>query len=268
MNERFAARIAEAYSRHSEKYASILEPMLRPMADEVVTLANLRGGELVLDLATGIGLIARTAAQFTAAVIGIDMSLGILGRARTLSAGQIPFVAGDAHGLPFKDACFDLVTCGISLSHFSEVAVALGEVLRVLRPGGRFITSAWGSEGESPAKEVAIEIRKKYLEDLELAYGGTFSEDVWADTEQGCQTLRQVGFAGVQVGTQYLSGVHRNAAVATEAALAWPVTRYRMARLDPATQRRLEEETAAAISQVTDLRWRSEMHYYQAVRPE
>lgn len=268
MSEGFAARIAEAYSRHSEKYASILEPMLRPMAEEMVGLANLRGGERVLDLATGTGLIARTAAQFTAAVIGIDISLGILGRARTLSAGQIPLVAGDAQGLPFKDACFDLVTCGVSLSHLSEVAIALGEVLRVLRPGGHFITSAWGSEGESPAKEAAIEIRKKYLEDLELTYGGKFSEDVWADTEQGCQILRRAGFTGVQVATRQLAGLHRDAAVAAEAALAWPLTRYRIARLDPATQRRLEEETAAAISQVTDLRWRSEMHYYQAARPE
>ncbi len=50
MNGQFTARIAEAYGRHSQKYASILEPILRPMANEIVGLGRLKGGELVLAL--------------------------------------------------------------------------------------------------------------------------------------------------------------------------------------------------------------------------
>ena len=133
MNEKFTARIAEAYGQHSQTYASVLEPNLGPMADEIVGLAKLSGGEQVLDIATGTGLIARKMAQFTDSVIGIDISLGVLAIAQSLSAGEIPFVTGDAHRMPFKDRCFDLVTCGLSLSHFSDASAALGEVHRVLR---------------------------------------------------------------------------------------------------------------------------------------
>lgn len=267
MNEQFTARIAEAYGRHSQKYASILEPILRPMANEVVRLARLKGGELVLDLATGTGLIARTVAQSRGSVIGVDISLGVLARARRMSAAAIPFVVADAHGLPFVNGCFDLVTCGLSLSHFSDVSVALGEVLRVLRSKGRFITSAWGSEGENPSKAAAVEVRRRFLEDRELTFDGTFGEEIWANAERGCETLRLAGFADVQVTTLLLSGKYRNSSDAAEAALAWPLTRYRIAKLDPADQRRLKEETVTAILEANDLRWQTEIHYYQAARP-
>jgi len=49
-------------------------------------------------------------------------------------------------------------------------------------------------------------------------------------------------------------------------ALAWPLTRYRIAALEPAEQHRLRQETKAAIRAVGDLRWRSEVHIYAARR--
>jgi SAM-dependent methyltransferase len=268
MNDRFTERIAEAYSLHSQGYASILEPILTPMADEIISLGGLKGGERVLDLATGTGLIARTAAHSIGTVIGVDISPGILKSAQSLSGGKIPLTVGDAHKLPFGNQRFHLVTCGLSLSHFPDVPTALGEVLRVLLPKGRFITSAWGSGGVNPSKEAAVEVRRRFLEDRELTYGGEFNEDLWADPELGCETLRSSGFADVRVTTLPLPGEYRNPGDAIEAALAWPLTRYRIAKLDPTNQKRLIEDTIAAIHEIDDLRWQTEIHYYQAVRPE
>ncbi len=268
MSELFTAHIAEAYGSHSEEYASILEPILRPMADEMVGMGKLKGGEQVLDLATGTGLIARSVAQFTNSVIGIDISLGMLESALSLSAGEIPFVTGNALRLPFIDGRFDLVTCGLSLSHFSDGAVALGEVRRVLRPRGRFITSAWGIDGTNPSKEAAVVVRRGFLEDREDVLEGKFSEELWADTEQGSETLRQASFADVRVTTRLMSGEYRGRAEAVETALAWPLTRYRIARLDDKDQQRLRDETAAAILKAGDLHWQSEIHYYEGSRPE
>lgn len=267
MNEKFSARIAEAYSIHSKQYASVLEPILRPMADEIVSMANLRGGERVLDIATGTGLIARAAAQFARSTIGIDISLGVLVRARSQSAVEIPYVTGDAHRLPFGDQRFDLVTCGLSLSHFSDVSLALGEIQRVLRSRGYFITSAWGGKGKSPTKAAAVEVRKRFLDDREETFGGTFNEETWADVDRGCAALKQAGFEDVQVITKELSGEYPNQTVAIETALAWPLTRYRIAELESLEQKRLMEETAAAIYEVDDLRWRSEVNYFLALHP-
>lgn len=275
MSEQFAARIAEAYGHHSEKYAPILEPILKPMADEMIRMVGLKGGILnkgldsaVLDLATGTGLIARGMREFTQAVVGIDISLGMLVRAQHLAAGEIPFILGDGHCLPFREQCFDIVTCGISLSHFSDIPKALEEVKRVLRPGGSFITSAWGSEGENPSKAAAIEVRRRFLKEREVLYGGSFSEEMWEDVEQGCEVLRQAGFTDVQVRTQSLCGEYRNPSEAVETALAWPLTRYRIAQMDASDQEKLRQETAAAINEVGDLRWQAEIHYYQASCPQ
>jgi SAM-dependent methyltransferase len=238
--------------------------MLAPMANEIANLSGLTGGERALDLATGTGIIARELTQLTDRVVGADISLGVLEKAQGLSENGISLAASDAHRLPFRNRVFDLVSCGLSLSHFSNVTAALREIQRVLRPGGRFIASAWGTEGESPAKTAAIEVRNKYLKDRELTFEGAFGEDVWAVVELGTETLRRVGFEDIEVKTSRLSGEHASHSDALNVALAWPITRYRISRLGQDDQRKLKEETAAAIRELDDLHWFSELHYYQA----
>lgn len=256
--------IAEAYSRHSDRYDSVLRPVLGPMAEQVARLAKLGGGELALDLATGTGLIARGLGRFRGSVVGVDISLGMLRRAQRQAGQEIRFVVGDALHLPFQDQCFDLVTCGVSLSHFPDVSMALAEVRRALRPGGRFVTSAWGTKGVNPSKEAAVEIRNRYLAAREATFGCEFGEEAWADPGKGSEVLRQAGFRDVRVESADISGEYADHSQAIEAASAWPLTRYRIAQLSPEDQETLRAETEAAIRHVKDLRWRSEVHYYQA----
>jgi ubiquinone/menaquinone biosynthesis C-methylase UbiE len=236
------------------------------MASEIARLAQLSRGQFALDVATGTGLIARALARTSDRVTGVDISPGLLTIAQSRSNGVTPLVLGDAHRLPFRDRSFDLVTCGVSLSHFAEVSVALREVYRLLRPGGRFITSAWANEGRSPSKLAAIEARRRFLADKESTFEGAFGNELWADVRRGSKVLRQAGFDIVQVRTLPLSGEYKSHSEAIEAALAWPVTRYRIAQLPEREQRRLRAETASAIRQIDDLTWRSEVHYYEAVR--
>jgi SAM-dependent methyltransferase len=129
MRRHFKKHISDAYSYHSEKYVSVLEPVLAPMAKEITQIVGLSSWELTLDLATGTGLIARELARLDRSVIGVDLSPGILRIADAQSRREIQFVSGDAHELPFKDRCFDLVTCVGSASHtFLNVMTALGEI--------------------------------------------------------------------------------------------------------------------------------------------
>src|SRR5258707_415022 len=61
------------------------------------------------------------------------------GLLRDRGAATAAFVAGDVEALPFEDGAFDVVTCRIAAHHFADVATAVREVRRVLRPGGSFL---------------------------------------------------------------------------------------------------------------------------------
>ena len=100
-------------------------------------------GDRVLDVACGRGESARELVEhFGCHVVGIDYSKENIHRATGLTgdvglSGRAQFVHGDAEQLPFANDSFDLVICECSLSIFSDLALALTEMKRVLRPGGR-----------------------------------------------------------------------------------------------------------------------------------
>lgn len=104
----------------------------------------MRPAATVLDLGCGIGfptieLAGRLGPKGT--VWGIDPWPEALERARAKAQSQavtnVHFVDGDAAQLPFDDARFDLVTSNLGVNNFDDVATALAEARRVLRPDGR-----------------------------------------------------------------------------------------------------------------------------------
>ena len=94
----------------------------------------------VLDIACGTGnqLIANRALAPQAQAVGIDASLGMLRRARP-KALELAWVQADAAALPVASGGFDLIGCQFAFHHFRDKPGMLGEVFRVLRPGGRFV---------------------------------------------------------------------------------------------------------------------------------
>ena len=97
----------------------------------------------LLDVATGTGFTALAFAPLVAQVVGLDVSEGMLSRARAQAAGfqNVAFEQGAAEELPFPDANFDLVTCRVAAHHFLSVERFLAEAHRVLRPGGRLLVT-------------------------------------------------------------------------------------------------------------------------------
>jgi SAM-dependent methyltransferase len=97
----------------------------------------------VLDVATGGGHTALAFAALARAVVAFDLTLPMLGAARDFARGRgadnVRFVAGDVAALPFPESTFDVVTCRIAAHHFADVAAAVRQVHRVLRPGGSFL---------------------------------------------------------------------------------------------------------------------------------
>ncbi len=99
-----------------------------------------RAGERFLDVATGTGDVALAilAHEPGAQVVGLDPSREMLARAAAKSSA-LTLVPGDAQALPFPDASFDGVTIAFGIRNVPDRGRALGEMARVLRPGGRAV---------------------------------------------------------------------------------------------------------------------------------
>ena len=97
----------------------------------------------VLDLACGPGNTTRQLAAGIegASVVGLDLSVPMLEEAvrATPVSSSIGFARVDAHTLPISDASVDVAHCAAALYLFADPAAVIGEVARVVRPGGRFV---------------------------------------------------------------------------------------------------------------------------------
>jgi SAM-dependent methyltransferase len=121
----------------------LLGPLFRAIATDVAAVAP--PGARVLEVGCGPGhLSTRLAHDQGLVVTGLDLDPVMVERAwgnaaRTATTdGRGPtFVTGDVAGLPFEDASFDFVVSTFSVHHWSDPQTGLGEIARVLRPGGR-----------------------------------------------------------------------------------------------------------------------------------
>lgn len=115
----------------------------------ILAAARITDDDRVLDLGAGIGNILIALAErvhFKAPPIGVDVSPALieLGRQEVARAGfdgRIELRVAEATALPFADQSFDVVLTSHVIKHFDDatLARAFGEVVRVLRPGGRFL---------------------------------------------------------------------------------------------------------------------------------
>jgi ubiquinone/menaquinone biosynthesis C-methylase UbiE len=97
---------------------------------------------VALDAACGTGRHSVYLDSLGHSVIGVDTSPAMLERARAKVPGG-EFHEGDLHELPLPDDHVDLVVCGLALMHVPDLAPALAELVRVLRPGGNLVISDW-----------------------------------------------------------------------------------------------------------------------------
>jgi demethylmenaquinone methyltransferase / 2-methoxy-6-polyprenyl-1,4-benzoquinol methylase len=110
-----------------------------------VLVANVREGQQVLDIAGGTGDLALAFAPkvgATGRVVHTDINEAMLreGRNRLLDAGIcLPTLVCDAEQLPFADGSFDVVTVAFGLRNMTHKDVALREMNRVLKPGGKLL---------------------------------------------------------------------------------------------------------------------------------
>jgi SAM-dependent methyltransferase len=118
-------------------------------AAQLVRHAGIHSGMRVLDVACGTGVVAVTAAVKGAQVTGLDLTPELLAVAKQNAATAgvvIDFHEGDVEQLPFGDATYDAVVSQFGHMFAPRPDVAVGEMLRVLKPGGVLAFSTWPPE--------------------------------------------------------------------------------------------------------------------------
>jgi arsenite methyltransferase len=137
---------ATAYSHPAVRWllGGELHPGGEATTRRALELIAPRPGERLLDVASGAGTSAILAArELGCDVVGVEYGADAVREAQVAAddAGvgdRVGFVAGDAEALPFDDREFDAVLCECSLCTFADKRLAVAEIARVLRPGGRF----------------------------------------------------------------------------------------------------------------------------------
>ncbi|MFO7572094.1 MAG: class I SAM-dependent methyltransferase [Gaiellaceae bacterium] len=102
-------------------------------------LGPFTGAEVALDSGCGTGALAFALAPNVAEVVGVDTSPEYLEAARAAAPESVRFVEGDATALPFEFAAFDITGCHRLLHHVRRPELAVSELARVTRLGGRLL---------------------------------------------------------------------------------------------------------------------------------
>jgi len=116
------------------------------MHEHLVARLAPRSGDRWLDVATGTGAVAVSAARAGVRVKGLDFAAELLATARRLARSEgldIQFDYGDAELLPYEDESFDVVSSSVGLIFAPDHKAVASELARVLPAGGRLGFSAW-----------------------------------------------------------------------------------------------------------------------------
>lgn len=168
----------------------------------VADALQLRSGEVVLDLAAGTATSTVALSAGGARVVGCDFSLGMLRMGR---GKGVDLVAGDALRLPFAEGSFDAVTISFGLRNTADVDLALRELRRVTRPGGRLVVCEFSHPTWKPFRTAYVE----YLMRLLPAVATKVSSDpaayvylaesirAWPDQADLATVLQRAGWSDV-----------------------------------------------------------------------
>ncbi|WP_439400146.1 class I SAM-dependent methyltransferase (plasmid) [Bradyrhizobium sp. PMVTL-01] len=184
-----------------ELYDRYLVPAITSIwADDLLDRIGPRGGESVLDVACGTGVVACRLAErgHVGRLAGVDLNAAMLTVARSKSS-DIEWTEGSALDLPFAARSFDVVLCQLGLQFFPDRPHALREMARVLRSKGRLGLSVYSAIEHTPAAHAFVRALDKFL-------GAESSrtkraEHLSCGADEVGDWVRQAGFDRVRVQT-------------------------------------------------------------------
>lgn len=132
-----------------KKWDELTMDFLKPMGDEIIKLLNLKSDAIVLDVAAGTGEPGLTIASHLngGKVVSTDLAEGMLEvaqeNAKKRGIKNFETIVCDVCELPFADNTFDAISCRFGFMFFPDMQLAIKEMTRVLKPGGKIATAVW-----------------------------------------------------------------------------------------------------------------------------
>lgn len=126
---------------------------------KVVKLISENNPKHILDIATGTGDLAIMMSSLQPnKIIGLDISQGMLdvGKQKIDKANlsdKIEMIVGDSENMPFENDTFDAITVSFGVRNFENLNKGLTEILRVLKPGGKFVVLETSNPTKFPFKQ-------------------------------------------------------------------------------------------------------------------
>jgi len=151
---------------------------LEPVGEAAAALAGVGAGERVLDAGAGDGNAALACAARGADVDACDIAEAMAARGRARCGERVRWAHGDVQALPYADGAFDVVVSAFGADLAPRPRRAIGELARVLRPGGRLVLAAWAPRG-LPGR----------LDEHVALPDGVRPASAWADEETGRRRL-------------------------------------------------------------------------------
>jgi len=129
----------ERFGRTADRIAALQDSRAAELEAQVVRFVAPSGDERVLDAGSGAGALAFALAPHVREVVAVDLVPELLeqGRKRGRRFPNVEFVEGDATELPFEPGSFDLTATLRTLHHVARPELAVAELVRLGRPGGR-----------------------------------------------------------------------------------------------------------------------------------
>lgn len=154
-----------------EKWDRSFEYNLAFINYRLVSDARLREGQRVLDLGSGTGypaLLAARAVGDRGRVLGLDLAEAMLAAARrkakSVGLTNVTFQTADVTTLPFESESFDAVTTRFCLMFLPDIPKAVGQISRVLKPGGYMAAAVWATPEKNPYLRIPMDVIKQFID--------------------------------------------------------------------------------------------------------